>query len=143
APERSGGGVEVPLAGDPVERVHAAIAELEPGAGDEILDGAGDEHLARARLRRDAGARVHGDAGHLAVDDLALAGMQPESQLEVAPLDRLANRAGTADRARRSVERDEEAVAGCVDLAAAGALELASHDAAVLLEQIAPAAVAE
>ena len=50
---------------------------------------------------------------------------------------------GTADCAGRPVERGEEAVAGRAHLAAAEAAELAADRRVVLLQQVAPAAVAE
>jgi hypothetical protein len=61
--------------------VHAAVLELEPGAGNEILDRAGDEDFARTGMRRDASPGVYRDPRHLSVDELALAGMDSDRTL--------------------------------------------------------------
>ncbi len=55
----------------------------------------------------------------------------------------LGDGAGALDRAGRPVEGREEAVAGSVDLPAAKALELRSHETVVTLDELVPLAVAE
>jgi hypothetical protein len=62
--------------------VGAAVLEVDPGAGDEILDRSRDEHLSGRRRSGDARADVHGDPGDLAVGDLALAGVQTGADIE-------------------------------------------------------------
>jgi len=57
--------------------------------------------------------------------------------------DGFANGQCTTNSAGRSLKGDEEAVARCVDLAAAEALELLSYRPMVTVEQVAPPAVAE
>jgi hypothetical protein len=89
----------------------AAIAEVDPRTGDEILDGSRDDHLTRPGLRGDTCADVDRDPSDLAVDLLAFARVEPRPDLEAEVLHRVDDRAGTADRARRPVERGEEAVA--------------------------------
>src|SRR6185437_6493885 len=111
--------VQPPLAGDPLQRVLAAIVELEARARDKILDGRGHEHLTRVRTRRDACADVQRDSGELVADLLALTGVHAASHLEAELADALRDRAGAHDRAGRPVERREEAVAGVVELAPA------------------------
>jgi hypothetical protein len=128
---------------DALEHVGAAVLELDPGPGDEVLDGLRHEHLAFARLGRDARARVHGDPADGIACELDLAGVEPGTHAEPGGGDVLRDGARAADRPRRPVERREEAVAGGVDLAAAKACEVAAHDLVVPLEQIAPAPVAQ
>ena len=94
-------------------------------------------------LRGDAGADVDGDPADLAVDQLALAGVQAGADLEAELAHRLGDRAGAADRPGRAVEGGEEAVAGGVDLLAAEPDQLAPDERVVALEQVAPAPVAE
>src|SRR5919201_3168968 len=103
---------EAPWIRDPLQPVLAAVLEVDPRAGDEVLDGARDEHLAGLGKRRHARADVHGDAADLAVDELALTRVQPCADVQVERADAVADRARAADRPRRSVERREEAVAG-------------------------------
>src|SRR5262249_26868670 len=107
---------EPPLAGDSLELRDAAVLELDPRPGDEDLDRARHEHLARLRARGDARARVHRDSGNLAVDDLALACVEAGAHVDAELANGFGNRTGTADRARRPVERREEPVARRVDL---------------------------
>src|SRR5262249_884699 len=95
---------EPPLPGDSFELRDAAVLDLDPRSGDEILDRARYEHLARLRARRDARARVHRDSRHLAVDDLALAGVKSRTHVGAGAVHRLCDRAGASDRARRPVE---------------------------------------
>src|SRR5581483_9889804 len=95
-------GIEPPLAGNPLQLGHAAVLEAEPGAGDEVLDRLGDQNLARCRLARDPRSDRNRDSGHLAVEELALTRVHAGAELEPELRDCVANRAGAADRARRS-----------------------------------------
>src|SRR4029079_18197107 len=73
---------QVPLAGDALEIVHAALFELDARSGNEVLDGPRDEYLAWVCLGGDSRARVHGDPGDLAVDKLALPRVEPGTYVE-------------------------------------------------------------
>ena len=57
----------------------AAIFELDSRAGDQVLDGARNEHLARLGEGGDARPDVNGDAARFAVNELALAAVQPSA----------------------------------------------------------------
>ena len=116
------------------EVVLAAILEPKVRAGDEILHRARHEHLARSGKGRDACPDRDCDSGDLAVGYLALAGMQtrPDCDLELA--ERVADRRSGANGASRTVERSEEPVAGCVDLPALEARELAANECVMPLE---------
>jgi len=59
--------VESPLARDAVQDVRSSILELDPRAGNEILDRLRDEHLACARCGSDPGADRDGQARDLPV----------------------------------------------------------------------------
>ena len=61
----------------------AAGVEFEPGPGDEILDRARDEHLARRGERSDSSADRDSHSDDLPVADLALAGVDAGTDLEV------------------------------------------------------------
>src|SRR5262249_39540859 len=129
--------------GHAFERVLAAVGEVDPGADDEVLDGAGDEHLTRLRERADARADVDREPADVIADRLALAGVQAGAQLEPQSLQLVANRERAADRARRTVERREEAVAKRLHRPAAVTHELVATERVVALEQRAPGAVTE
>src|SRR2546428_2532065 len=99
---------ETPLPGHAVEVVRATIHEAQARAGDQVLDGTGDENLAGAR--RYSGADVNGDTPHVVAHQLALAGVQPGSDLYPQRADAVADGAGTMDRPRGAVESGKEAV---------------------------------
>ena len=86
---------------------------------------------------------MHGNAGDLAVDDLALSGVDTGSHLDSEFPHRLDDRARTRDRACGAVEASEESVAGRVDLDTTETEKLAPYGRMVLREQLAPAAIAE
>ena len=136
-------GEEVPLAGDALELVLAAIVELEAGADDEVLDRARDEDLAGAGERRDPCADVDREAGDVVRLDLDLADVEPGPDLEPELGDLVADRRGTADRPGRAVEGGQDAVADDLDLGPAEPIELAPDDPVVVREQPLPAGVAQ
>ena len=88
-------------------------------------------------------ADVHRDPGGLALDELALAGVQARPDLNAEILDGVGDCDGGTDRPRGSIERREEPVTGGVELAPAETGELAAHDRVVLLDDIPPGAVAQ
>ena len=67
---------------------------------------------------------MHCDSCDLAIDHLALPGVQAGAHVEPEVLHRLRDRAGAPDRARRAVEAGKEAIACLLDLAASETLEL-------------------
>src|SRR5690606_2740790 len=113
------------------------------GARDQVLDRARNQHLTRPRRGRDAGRDVDGDAADVVAGDGDLAGVEPGAQLEAERARLLAQRDRAADRARRTVEGGEKAVARVLHLAAAEACERAARRVAVPIKQGAPSAVAE
>src|SRR5688500_6166751 len=84
-------GIELPCARDALQLMRAALAELEAGAGDEILHRAGHQHLARVRRARDARPDVDGDVRQLAAERFA-GSSQNTSMFEIHP--------GTSTRSR-------------------------------------------
>src|SRR5262245_42486742 len=119
-------GEETPVARNALEGGGAAVVELQPRAGHQVLDGLRDEHLPGGRLGRHPRPDRDRDAGDLLVDDLALAGVEPGAELEPQLGHRVPDRARAADRTRRPVEAGEEPVARRVQLDAAVAGQLAS-----------------
>src|SRR5262245_32053327 len=94
-------------------------------------------------MRRDPGPGVDGDPSDLAVDELALARVQPGAYVDAELAHTVDDRLGATDGACRAVERGEEPVAGGVHLAAASACELPTDNRVVALEQLAPTGIAE
>src|SRR5256884_2584638 len=125
APHRSSvDGVQLPVPGDALEQVGAAVAERDARAGYQVGDGAGDEHLARLRRGRYPGAGVDGDAGQVLTGGFDLAGVQANPDFDAQRADRVAHRACAADRPGGAGEGREQAVTGGVDLAAAAPVPL-------------------
>ena len=84
------------------------------------------------------------DATHVVADELDLARVQPAAHLDPeAPPRELGHRIRAADRPGRTVEGGQEAVAHRLDRPAAEALQLAHDTRRELLEQLAPALVAQ
>src|SRR5439155_9429264 len=104
--------------------------------------GAGDEDLAGRGARRHPSPDVDGNAPHIVAHQLALASVQPGPHLDPERADAIADGAGAADRARRSVKRREEAVAYRLYFATAEPPELAADERVVVGEQVAPPLVA-
>ena len=75
--------------------------------------------------------------------DLALAGMQPDPKLDPKVLGGVHERPRTADGSGGSVEADDEAIAGGVDLSAPKAPELVTDHPIMGVEQGPPALIAE
>ena len=111
---RSPDGVYAPLARYPLQLVKTAVGELDPRAGDQILDRSGDEDLARTGECRNAGARVHRDPAHRVARELDLAGvnarahLQPELRVAEAVVLALAREdAAGGSAVRRWLDEDE------------------------------------
>jgi len=68
-------GVQLPVAGDALERVGASVAERDARAGYQVGDGAGDEHLAGLGRGRYPGAGMDRDAGQVLTGGFDLAGV--------------------------------------------------------------------
>ena len=69
--------------------------------------------------------------------------MEPDAHVDAELAGAVPDRQRAADRARRAVERGQEAVAGRLDLATRKPLELTANHGVVRVEQIAPASVPE
>jgi hypothetical protein len=123
--------------------VGAPVCELDPGAGDEILDRARDEHFPRVREQGDACARMNGNAGEFAVNDLTFTRVEAGAYIESQFANRVDNRVRTSDCTSRPVESGEDAVPGRVQLAAAEPHKLASDEGVMAVEQFVLGAVAE
>ena len=136
-------GEDPPLVRQAAQDVLATRLERQPGAGHQVPDGAGRQHLARAGQRRDPLPDVDGDPADVVADQLALAGVQARPDLQPERPDRLDDRARTADRPGRPVERRQEAVAGRLDLAAPEAGQLLPHDGDRGCPAVEPAAVSK
>jgi hypothetical protein len=101
---------EAPLAGNALERLDAAVVELEAGAGHKVLHSARHEHLAGPGQGRDPGGDVHGHARHVLVQDFALACVETRSHLDPQATDVVADGAGGGDGPAGSDERGQEPV---------------------------------
>src|SRR3954464_12420432 len=132
-----------PVPRDAVERLHAALLEPQSRAYYGPVRRARGQHLAGSRQRGDARGDVDGHAADVVADDLALAGVQADPDLQPHRPNGLDDGLRTAHRLRRrAVEGDEEGVADGLDLAPAEAVDLAAHGGLVSAEQVAPARVA-
>ena len=86
---------------------------------------------------------MHAHAGDVLADHLALACVNAGSELDAQCFGRRVQRPGALDRARRAIERREEAVSGRLHRATALVVDLLSRKLVVALKQTPPAPVAK
>jgi hypothetical protein len=106
--------------------VTAAISKAQARTRHQVLNRARHKHLACTGERRRARADVNGNAAYIIADHLAPAGVDPGPHLNAQRPDLVGDGASAAHAARRTVERDEHAVAGRLDFAATKAREAAA-----------------
>src|SRR3954470_24653569 len=95
---------EAPFAGGALQRLHAAVGELEAGTDHELAHGAGDEDFARAGQRAYTGADVDRHAADVVADQLDLAVVDAGPHLEPEPRQLSLHRPGAADCPGGAVE---------------------------------------
>ena len=86
---------------------------------------------------------MHGNTTDTAGDDLALAGVNAGANGDAECGNALDDLAARSHRTSRAVKRDEEAITGRVDLAAAEALDGTTDDGVMLCQEIVPGPVAD
>src|SRR4029453_15049265 len=132
--------IELPGVGDALEAVGAAVAEGEPGPGDQVLDRPRADDLARPGGRHHPGGDVHGDPADVLAEQLDLARVQPHPDLQAQVAQAGADGGAGPDGPGRPVEGGQEPVAGGLDLAAAEAGQLLAHRLLVVDQETMPAA---
>jgi hypothetical protein len=88
--------VEPPAIGYAFQLVLADVLERQPAPGDEVLDGLGHQSFGRTCQTAHAGTDVDRHASDLAVNDIALAPVDPGADLDSKWDYRLGNRPGAA-----------------------------------------------
>src|SRR5439155_11825733 len=134
---------QAPLLGYPLQRGRSPRIEADPRSRDEVFDGARDEDLPRQRLLRNSGSYVHCDTADLAIHEFALAGMESSADFEFELPHAIRDRTGASDRACRSIEPCEKAVACDVELRTTEAEKLTADQRVVALEQLSPRSIAD
>src|SRR5215218_3908164 len=117
--------------------------ELDPRAGDEILDGGRDEDLARGGRPGHSSTDRHRNARDLALVEFALARVHTGAHLEPDSAHALDDCLCAANRARRPVERGKEAITRGVLLLASESRQLAPYQRVMAFEELPPRTVAE
>src|SRR5206468_5557382 len=102
--------IQDPAIGDALQLMLTDALEGQPAAGGEILDRLRHRDLAGARQRADPSADRDADPAHLAVDHLALPGVDAGSNLYPQATDGFDDVLGATDGAPRPVECGEEPV---------------------------------
>jgi hypothetical protein len=105
----------------------AGLAEADPGTGDEVAHRARYQDLARRGVLGYASADVHSDALNVGVDDLALAGVQPDAGREAELCGGVDDPQCASDGASGAVEHGKEPVAEVLDLLTGEAAEMRPH----------------
>src|SRR5262249_58241108 len=91
--------------------LRAPSHELEPGSRTEIPDCTRNQHLVRLRQRGHTRRNMYGDAADIAVDQLALPGVESGANLQAKRPYLLAHRARAFYGARRPVKGGKQAIA--------------------------------
>ena len=113
-------GEQRPPAGDPLELMEAAILERERAAHDGAEHRARHERLAWLGQAADARCDVHGHARHVVADQLALARVHADAELDAERARGTVDREGASQSSGRwACKRRQEAVAHRLDLPAA------------------------
>jgi hypothetical protein len=126
-----------------LEFVFTAVLELDARAGHQVPDRAGHQDLGRFGERGHPLTDVHGYPTDISVADLDLAGVQADTNIQVQVRSRVADGARAANRTRRPIKRDQEAVTDHLHLAASERTELTPDRGVVGIEEVPPSTVAE
>jgi hypothetical protein len=94
-----------PIIRDALKAMRSAIAELQAGACNQVLDRTRNKHLARLSEVGHAATDMHRDPCYVVSYQLAFSGMQANANLQSQCPDSLAYCTGTADRPSWSIER--------------------------------------
>ncbi len=120
-----------------------AVREVQRGPRDELLHSARDKDLVRSGEGRDPCSEVDGDTANVVADELTLTGVNTRPHLDTQPAGIEHRLAGALDRARRTVEERQGAVARRLHQPSAKARDHLAHRVEVIFEERAPAAVAK
>ncbi len=126
-----------------LQQVTPPRLELKSRAGDEIADGAGHEHLRRRGERGDAGGNVNRDPSKVVAANLALTGVNTDSNLDADVVQAFSHSPAKSNGPARPVERSEEPIAGRVHLSSTKPCELPANLAIVSIQHRPLAAVSE
>jgi hypothetical protein len=137
------GSEQVPLTGDTLQDVSAAIDEADARAGDEVFDGAGYQHLTGLGGRSYTRSDVQSDSADLGARHFDLPSMQTSADLDTELVPSFNNIQSTSNRASRSIEGGEESITGGINLAASKSSELSPNHGVMPLEKLYPSTIAQ
>ncbi len=137
------GSEQVPLTGDTLQDMSAAIDEADTRAGDEVFDSAGYQHLTGLGGRSYTRSDVQSDSADLGARHFDLPSMQTSADLDTELVPSFNNIQSTANRASRSIEGGEESITGGINLVASISSELSPNHGVMSLEKLYPSTIAE
>src|SRR5829696_7726563 len=132
-----------PLARHALERVIAAVLELDLRADHDVFHGAGNEDLAGFGESCESSGDVNGESAHVVPDEVALSGVDSGACRKANFLECRSDPLRAADRPDWELEPSQEAVAHGLDLFAPVSRELATNDLIMRREELAPATIPE
>ena len=119
----------------------AAVLEMNPRAGYQILYHRAYEDLVLIGLRGNAGGDVDGYPPDAVLGEFDLSGVEADPDTQSERADSVDNRQGAPDGTPGPVERDQEAVSRRVDLPAAKPAKLVTDDVVVTGKEVSPAPI--
>src|SRR4051794_31074738 len=134
---------EMPWVGDALQSVRTTILKDEASAGNQVLDSARDEYFAGLGKRQHARCRVHGHPAHSRAAPFDFTCVATHSDTKAQRRHRGMHLLTALHRARRAIERGEEAVAGGIHLLAAESSKERANHAIVFLKQLCPTPVSD
>jgi hypothetical protein len=120
-----------------------AINELDLGPDNEVFDGSRDQDFPGPRKCGYPSSNVNRQSPKILSSHFALAGVEPNSQLEPIAGCGLGDRLRTSDCSSRAVERSDKAVAGRVHLPPEESTQLFPHCVIVSVKDSSPSLVSE
>src|SRR5262245_25229810 len=135
--------MESPAIGHALQLVLADVLECQSAPGDEVLDCLRYKDFGGAGQTAHPGSDVDGDASDLAVDDIALAGVDSRADLDPKWPYRIDDCPGAADRPGWTVERSEEPITCSVHFLPPVAGQESPHRGVMAPDQVTPTPAAQ
>ena len=133
----------MPFAGNAFQGSVTTIFEAQTRASHQILDGIRYEHLTGTCQRSNACANVNGYTADVIAHHFAFPGMQSSTDIDPERTYSVVDGASATNAARWTIKGGKNTVTGRLNFAAAKALETAPDRNVMVVEELAPTAVAE
>jgi len=136
------GRLNLPFAGDPLERIDATMLELEPGACDCLHDGPRCQDITWTGQSGDTSTDMYSDTTKIITAYLALPGVNACPDLQTKMTSTVGHHLCAADGAGRAIETGQEPVACLLDFPSPEVTETIPDHLVVSLQKATPDLIA-